>query len=84
VLCLNVTTDLESDFIGGLFACDLDQVNVVPNDNLIFLDLVFSNAPVDVSVACADYLLLKLDRHYRAYEIEMQVCCCEFEALHGK
>jgi hypothetical protein len=55
----------------------------VPNDNGIFLDLVFTNAPVDVSVACADSCadwrapLLKLDRHHghhRAYEIEMRVC----------
>jgi hypothetical protein len=61
VLPLNVTTDLEGDFIGGLFGCGLDQVNVVPNDNDTFLDLVFTNAPVDVSVACADSPLLKLD-----------------------
>jgi hypothetical protein len=52
VLSLNVTTDLESDLIGGLFGCNIDQVNVVPNDNGTFLDLVFTNAPVDVSVAC--------------------------------
>jgi hypothetical protein len=83
VLPLNVTTDLESDLIGGLFQYDLDQVNVVPKDNGTFLDLVFRNAPVDVSVACADSPHLKLDRHHKAYEIEMRVCCCEFEA-YGK
>jgi hypothetical protein len=33
VLPLNETTDLESDFISGLIGCDLDQVNVVPDDN---------------------------------------------------
>jgi hypothetical protein len=54
VLPLNVTTDLESDVIGGLFGCDLDQVNVVPNDNGTFWDLLFTNAPVDVSAACAE------------------------------
>jgi hypothetical protein len=70
---LNVTTDLESDLIGGLFGCDLDQANVVTKDNGIFLDLVFTNAPVDVAVACADSPLLKLDRHDKAYEIEMRV-----------
>jgi hypothetical protein len=69
VLPLNVTTDLESDLIGGLFGCDLDQVDVVSNDNGTFLDLVFTNTPVDVSFACADSPLLKLDRHHRAYEI---------------
>jgi hypothetical protein len=40
----------------------------MPNDNGIFLDLVFTNAPVDVSVACTDSSLL-MDRHHRAYEI---------------
>jgi hypothetical protein len=28
--------------------------------------------------------LSKLDRHHRAYEIEIQVCCCEFEALESR
>jgi hypothetical protein len=44
---LNVTIDLESDHISGLIGCDLDKVNVVPDDNGTFLDLVFTNAPVD-------------------------------------
>jgi hypothetical protein len=43
--------------------------------------LVFTNAPVDDSVACVDSPLLKLDRYDKAYEIEMQVCCCKFEAM---
>jgi hypothetical protein len=47
VLPLNVTTNLESDLNGGLFGYDLDQVNVVPNDNGTFLDLVFTNACTD-------------------------------------
>jgi hypothetical protein len=81
VLPLNVTTDLKSDHIGGLFGCDLDQVRVVPNDNDTFLDLVFTNAPVDVSAACANSPLLKLDRHHRAYKIKMRVCCCKFRAM---
>jgi hypothetical protein len=77
VLPLNVTTDLESDRIGGLFECDLDQVNVVPNNNSTLLDLVFTNASFDSP-------LLKLDRHHRAYEIEMRVYCCELSKLgHG-
>jgi hypothetical protein len=51
---------------------------VVPNDNGIFLDLVFTNAPVEVSVAYANFPLLKLDR---AYEIEMRIYCSKFEAM---
>jgi hypothetical protein len=50
-----------------------------------FLDLVFTNAPVDdVSVACADTSLLELDRHHRAYDIELRVCCYEFEAMESR
>jgi hypothetical protein len=50
----------------------------VPNDNGTFSDLVFTNA----YVACADSPLFKLDRrHHRAYEIEMRICSCEFEAM---
>jgi hypothetical protein len=75
---LNVTTDLESDHIDGLFGCDLDQANVALSWNFLF-----TNAPVDVCVAYADSALLKLDRHYKAYEIEMRVYCCEFEC-YGK
>jgi hypothetical protein len=57
---LYVTTDQESDLFGGLFQYNLDQANVVPNDNGTFLDLAFTNAPVDVSVVWADSSLLKL------------------------
>jgi hypothetical protein len=39
----NLTTELESDLIGGFIGCDLDQANVVPNGNGTFLDLVFMN-----------------------------------------
>jgi hypothetical protein len=56
----------------------------VPNDNGTFLDLMFSNAPAGVSVACADSPLLKLDRHHRVYDIKMRVFCCEFEAIENR
>jgi hypothetical protein len=48
------------------------------------MKLVFTNAPVDVSAACADSPLLKLYRHHRAYEIEMRVCCCYLEAMESE
>jgi hypothetical protein len=78
VLPLNVTTDLESDLVSGFVGCDLDQVNVVHNDSGTFLDLMFTNAPVD------DSPLLKLDRYHRVYEIGMWVCCCKFEAVESR
>jgi hypothetical protein len=51
------------------------------------LDLVFTNVPVDMAVEDAETPLLKLDRHHKArhkaYETEMQICCCKFEAMEG-
>jgi hypothetical protein len=41
-----VTSDLESDLIGGLLGCDLDKIIKTPNKNDTFLDLVFTNVPV--------------------------------------
>jgi hypothetical protein len=57
----NVTSDLEGDLIGGLFGCDLDQINETPNKNSTFLDLVFTNVPVDMAVEGAEPPLLELD-----------------------
>jgi hypothetical protein len=36
-----------------------------------------------MAVEGAETPLLKLDRHHKAYEIEMQICCCKFEAMEG-
>jgi hypothetical protein len=47
---LNVTSDLKSDLIGGLFGCDLDQINEGPNENGTFFYLVFTNVPVGMAV----------------------------------
>jgi hypothetical protein len=74
---LNVPSDLESDLIGSLFGYYLDQINEKPNKNVTFLDLV------DMAVGGAETPLLKLNRHHKAYEIEMQICFCNFEAMEG-
>jgi hypothetical protein len=63
---LNVTSDLESDLIGGLYVCDLDQISERPNENGTFLDPVFTNVPVDMAVEGAETPLLKLDRHHKS------------------
>jgi hypothetical protein len=81
MISLNVTSDLESDLIGDLFGCGLDQINQRPNKNGTFLDLVFANVSVDMAVEGAETHLLKLECHHKAYEIEMQICCCKFEAM---
>jgi hypothetical protein len=51
---LNVTSDLESDVIGGVFGCDLKQINERPNEKSTFLDLVFANVSVDMAVEGAE------------------------------
>jgi hypothetical protein len=71
MISLNVTSDLESDLVGGLFGCDLDQINERPNENGTFLDRVFTNVPVDMAVGVTEIPLLKLNRYQKAYEIEM-------------
>jgi hypothetical protein len=69
---LNVTLDLESDLIGDLVGCDLVQINERPKENGTFSAVEGYEAP-----------LFKLDRHHKAYEIEMQICWCSFEAMEG-
>jgi hypothetical protein len=73
---LNVTSGLKSDLIGGLFGCDLDQINERPNKNGTFLDLLFTNVPVDMAVEGAETPLLKLDHHHTDR-------CCKFGAMEG-
>jgi hypothetical protein len=43
--------------------------------------LVFTNVPVDMAVEGAETPMLKLDRHHKAYK--MQISCCKFEAMDG-
>jgi hypothetical protein len=43
--------------------------------------LVFTNIPVNMAVGVAETPLLKLDCHQKASAIEMQICCCKFEAM---
>jgi hypothetical protein len=54
---------------------------MVLNRKSTFLNLVFKNVPVDVFITCAESPLLKLDRHHKAYEIDMRACCCKFEVM---
>jgi hypothetical protein len=44
---------------------------------------VSSNNVVFNILEGAETTLLKLDRHHKAYEIEMQICCCKFETMEG-
>jgi hypothetical protein len=74
MLTLALRTDLCSHSI--LYHTGLRTYSVIWS---AFLGLgVYECSCVDVSVAYADSPMLKLDRHHRAYEIEMWVC---FEAM---
>jgi hypothetical protein len=66
-----------------MFGRDLDQINERPNENGTFLDLVFTNVPADMAVEGAKTPLLRLDSHHKAYEIEMQICSCNVDAIKG-
>jgi hypothetical protein len=52
-----------------------------PTKTTLFLDLVFTNVPVNMVSEGAIPPLLKLNRHHKAYEIEIQIYCCKFEAM---
>jgi hypothetical protein len=66
---LNVTSDLESDLISGLFGCDLGQINEKLNKNGTFLDLVFIWLLKMLKHLCSSWIVTK-----KSYEIEMQIC----------
>jgi hypothetical protein len=73
LLPMGITTDLESDLIEGILCCDLGQINLIPNQNGTFLDLIFT-------VEICESPLLGLDRYHRAYELLVDVRLCNFEA----
>jgi hypothetical protein len=64
----NVTTELESNLIGGFIGCDLDQANVVPDG--IFLDLVFMNVEGYLFVG---FCWIKLMTYLHKTRVEMQL-----------
>lgn len=67
-LCpLNVTSERECILTDGMSDCDLTQMNSVPNQYGVFLDLMFCNFPELLSVRIANESLLKLDRHHPAF-----------------
>jgi hypothetical protein len=76
---LGVSTDLEANLIDGLTNCDLKQLNSIPNQFDVFLDLIFSNASSDVLIETSTSPLLKEDRHHKAYEITIEMSALRFE-----
>jgi hypothetical protein len=55
----------------SLLSCDLEQINAIPNQYGRFL--VFFNAGADVAMRTWESLLLKFDRHHRAYELSVDL-----------
>jgi hypothetical protein len=78
LLPMGITTDLESDLIEGMLCCDLDQINLTPNQNGTFLDLIFSKASTDIAIEICETPLFVFDRHHRAYELLVDVRLCKF------
>jgi hypothetical protein len=45
------------------------------------MELILSNAGADITVGTCEFLLFKLDRHYKAYELSVNLQFCKFEAM---
>jgi hypothetical protein len=60
----------------GMADCDMDQVNSIPNQYDVYLNLIFFNNPPMLRVSEAKAPLLKLDRHHPAF-----VLTCDIEYL---
>jgi hypothetical protein len=60
----------------GVNDCDMGQVNSIPNQYGVYLDLIFFNNPPILRVSEAETPMLKLDRHHPAF-----VLTCDIEYL---
>jgi hypothetical protein len=56
--------------------CDMGQVIYIPNQQGVYLDLIFFNNPSMLRVSGAETPLLKLDLHHPAF-----VLTCDIEYL---
>jgi hypothetical protein len=45
------------------------------------MELIFSNAGADITVGNCEFLLVKLDRHYKVYDMLVDVQFCKFGAM---
>jgi hypothetical protein len=63
-----LTTQKEILTIDGMSTANLTQVNSLPNDRNVFLDLFFCNFESEIDVNTCDGPLLPLDRHHNAYK----------------
>jgi hypothetical protein len=66
---------LKSDSTANPLGLYQEWCEIIRYSFLSFLDLVFTNVFVNMAVEGTGAPLLKLDRHLKAYEIEMQICC---------
>jgi hypothetical protein len=62
----NVTSAREFIVVDGMANNDLFQLNPIPNQYGVYLDLVYCNFPKMVGVGVAESSLLRLDRHLPA------------------
>jgi hypothetical protein len=63
----NVRAARESTNVDGMADCDMGEVNFIPNQYDVYLDLIFFNNPSMLRVSEAETSLLKLDRHHLAF-----------------
>jgi hypothetical protein len=74
----NVTAAREFIVVDRMANTDLFQVNPIPNQYGVYLDLVYCNFPEMVGVNVAEKPLLILDRHHTAVYFECLDWCALF------
>jgi hypothetical protein len=81
-LCpLNVTSDREFIVVDGMANSDLFQVNPIPNQYGVYLDLVYCNFPELIGVGVAEKPLLRLDRHHPAFILTCKISYLKYISL---
>jgi hypothetical protein len=63
----NVTAARESIIFDGMTICDMGQINSIPHQYGVYLDLILFNNPSMLQVSEAKTPLLKLNRHHPVF-----------------
>jgi len=81
-LCpINVISVRESIIVDGMSGCDLSQMNNIPNQYGVYLDLVFFNNPSMLTIREAETPILTLDRHHPAFVLDLKIEYLKYATL---
>jgi hypothetical protein len=68
-------------FVDGVANNDLFQVNPIPNQYGVYLNLVYCNFPATVGFGVAERLLLRLDKHHPAFMLTCKINYLKYVSL---